>query len=114
MSIYCQACNDQQSGVKGSPLTEHTCWGERPFSPNWVSKPGNTISDILNERGMDVQDFVVKMGMSKLDIAKLLLGELAIDKPIAKRLSATLGASVEFWMNRQRQYDEGRERLKLA
>jgi len=31
--------------------------GEPEFKPDWVSAPGDTIADILEERGLTVEEF---------------------------------------------------------
>jgi HTH-type transcriptional regulator / antitoxin HigA len=78
------------------------------FSPDWTSPPGETISDVLRERDISIDDFAEKMQKSHQEILELLQGHSPITLGIARQLEKTLGASVEFWMSREFRY---RERL---
>ena len=78
------------------------------FCPDWTSPPGETISDVLRERGISIDDFAQKMQKSRQEILELLQGHSPITLGIARQLEKTLGASVEFWMSREFRY---RERL---
>lgn len=76
------------------------------FCPNWVSQPGDTIMDILQERNIPVRVFAEQMNQS-LDFINLLLeGKPLINKAIASQLARVLGVSEQFWLNRQNQYDQ--------
>lgn len=74
------------------------------FSPDWVSPPGDTISDILRERNLSINDFTRQMGQATDQTADLLTGRTAITIGLARRLRAVLGPSVEFWMSRDFRY----------
>lgn len=81
------------------------------FNPNWVSKPGATIKDILLKRNISIEDFALKMEMSTLDVKKLINANIKITNKIAKKLNSVLGPSVEFWINRERFYKKEVKRL---
>jgi len=74
------------------------------FNPNWISLPGNTINDILDQMNMSHETFARKLGVNDFFIEKLLNGQLQITSSIAENLSRILGTSTEFWINRQEQY----------
>ncbi|APA64252.1 ImmA/IrrE family metallo-endopeptidase [Maribacter sp. 1_2014MBL_MicDiv] len=76
------------------------------LKPNWNSAPGNTIIDILNEKSISINEFEKEMGLSKTKIKGLLNGQNRIDEKIAIRLQNTLGASSDFWINRENQFRE--------
>ncbi|RRA99215.1 ImmA/IrrE family metallo-endopeptidase [Larkinella rosea] len=76
------------------------------FQPNWVSKPGNTILDILKERNITTESFVEQMRQPADCIHRLIYGEAAITSTTASQLTKVLGASEQFWLNRQLQYQE--------
>ena len=78
------------------------------FNPDWASPPGETISDVLRERNISIDDFAEKMQKSRQEILELLDGESPITLGTARRLEKVLGASVNFWMSREFRY---RERL---
>lgn len=76
------------------------------FRTNWFSPPGNTISAILNEQNISVSNFTEMMHLSANHVENLLQGSGPITHEIAGRLSACLGASQEFWLEREKQYQE--------
>lgn len=82
------------------------------FLPNWASNPGNTITDILNERNISLVSFAQQMDSTINQIEKLITGTLPISSDIANRLEVNLGASAEFWINRDNQYRESLERIQ--
>lgn len=75
-----------------------------PFSPNWVSPPGNTIQDILIEKRWTTEDFRKRMRMSKQEVDDLIEGRKQITPRIAANLSKTVGSTVEFWLKREEDY----------
>ena len=81
------------------------------FQPNWTSAPGDTILDILEERGLSQNDFALNMGQTLESARDLLNGRAAITIAVARRLASALGASVEFWMSRDYQYRQDIRRL---
>lgn len=83
------------------------------FQPNWASAPGVTISRILRERSVSVDEFTKQMECSDQHVADLLKGQRAIDKKIANQLVLVLGASIDFWIKRERIYRESLERLLI-
>lgn len=74
------------------------------FSPNWVSAPGHTISDILSEKKMPLSEFAKKMNLSIKSAEKLISGKLKITKKIAENLSIVIGAPAYFWIKREEFY----------
>lgn len=76
----------------------------RSFRPDWVSAPGDTIIDILEERGVSHASFATAIGQSPDQARSLLEGRSTITIELARRLAAFLGASIEFWISRDHQY----------
>ena len=81
------------------------------FSPNWVSAPGDTITDILEERGLSVAEFSEQVGYSPGEAAAVLEGRAAISIEMAERLEEVLGGSTAFWMRRDFDYREDAARI---
>ena len=81
------------------------------FSPDWISAPGDTIADILRERELSRASFTDLMGFSSDQTVDLIEGRETISIAVARRLTAVLGASVEFWMTRDAQYRRNSHRL---
>lgn len=74
------------------------------FHPDWVSSPGDTITDILKERNVSVVEFAQRMGDTPESATDLIEGRASITIALARRLEKVLGSSVEFWMSRDFQY----------
>ena len=81
------------------------------FRPQWASAPGETIADVLSERGISVEDFAKAIDETPPAVTRLLSGQTPITLGLARRLSYALGASVEFWMSRDFQYRDDLSRL---
>lgn len=74
------------------------------FKPSQLIPPGETISEILEERKITTGDFAHVIGVP-YDVAnKLLVGDFIINKEMAAVLSGVLGASPTFWLNREERY----------
>jgi plasmid maintenance system antidote protein VapI/Zn-dependent peptidase ImmA (M78 family) len=87
---------------------------ENSFEPNWMSAPGATIIDILEERGLSSEEFAELLGYSLERTQKLLNGKTAITKDVARLLAKTIGGTENFWMSREEQYRGGVARLQSA
>ncbi len=74
------------------------------FRPDWISAPGDTILDILEDREISQESFGKSMGISNLETNYLLSGRSTVTMAIARRLTRILGASVEFWITRDFQF----------
>jgi HTH-type transcriptional regulator/antitoxin HigA len=76
------------------------------FNPNWLSPPGDTIQDILDEKEWSLDTFSIKMGFTHQQASQLIDGILKINPSHALRLSVVVGSSQDFWLNREAQYRE--------
>lgn len=76
------------------------------FQPDWVSPPGDTITDILRERNLSPEQFASQLQRTPEEVTNLLRGQTAITLEMARRLEQTLGASLQFWMARDYQYHQ--------
>jgi len=76
------------------------------YTPDWVSPPGETILDLLEERGWKQSEFAERIGFTTKHVNYLVSGKSAITEDAAIRLERVLGSSVSFWMNRESQYRE--------
>jgi HTH-type transcriptional regulator / antitoxin HigA len=74
------------------------------FDPDWVSPPGDTIRDLLEERSWSLAEFGKRLGWGTDRIDGLLNGETSISFEIALDLEQILGASANFWTIRESQY----------
>jgi HTH-type transcriptional regulator / antitoxin HigA len=77
---------------------------ERPFSPDWISPPGDTIAALLRERGLSAEALARTLQSTPADVQQLLEGNLALTGDLAQRLADALGASAGFWSRRESRY----------
>jgi len=90
-------------------MTDQTLHGYESlaeFSPNWLSAPGDSIADLLQERGWSQADLATRTGFTKKHVHLLLQGKAPISEDTALRLERVLGSSARFWMNLESQYRE--------
>lgn len=87
---------------------------DHSFVPDWASAPGETISDLLTDRGISIPDFASAVEMSPSRAKDLMAGEEIISEEIAGKLSAFLGSSPQFWLRREQQYREDLARKLTA
>ncbi|WP_265644901.1 helix-turn-helix domain-containing protein [Verminephrobacter aporrectodeae] len=80
------------------------------FAPQWVSPPGDTILDLLEERGWTQQQLADRLGFSPKHVNQLINGKVPLSEDAAIRLQNVLGARAGFWLTREAQY---RERVAL-
>jgi HTH-type transcriptional regulator/antitoxin HigA len=84
------------------------------FSPDWISCPGETIEDLLEERGWSLQELALQTGYSFGKIEDIVIGALEIDRDIAETLHQTIGGSVDFWLAREKIYRDAVAALEKA
>lgn len=84
------------------------------FQPNWVSPPGDTIADILEEKNLSPSQFSDQIGYAVGITNDLLHGYSHITIEMAQRLERVLGVPAAFWLNRESQYREGISRLQIT
>jgi plasmid maintenance system antidote protein VapI len=82
------------------------------FQPNWNSSPGDTISDILIEKDIELETFASRINYKLPDVIKLLGGDLPISPDLAERLEYVIGGSRKFWIKRELIYRINGTRLK--
>ena len=80
--------------------------GAMNFNPNWVSPPGETILDLLEERGWSQSEFAERVGYTKKHVNKLVKGTASISDDAAIRFEKVLGSTARFWLAREIQYRE--------
>lgn len=75
-------------------------------APDWVSPPGDTIADLMAERGWAQQELAERLGFSLKHVNQLIKGKVPLSEEAAIRLHNVLGGSVGFWLSREAQYRE--------
>jgi len=79
---------------------------QQPFEPDWVSPPGDTIADALEELKMSQADLAQRSGFTRKHINGLIRGRVAITAEAALKLEAVLGEPASFWLRRESHYRE--------
>ena len=85
-----------------------------PFAPDWASPPGDTIVDLIEERGWTQAELAERLGYSARHVSRLVQGKVALTEDAALRLEPLLGANAGFWLTREARYRERAVRLKAA
>ena len=81
------------------------------FLPRWASPPGGTIQDALEEQGLSQAVFAKSIGVSRSQLTGLLSGKEMLSIELARRISRSIGGSVEFWLTRDGQYRDDLTRV---
>lgn len=87
---------------------------EMPFEPDWLSPPGDTIADVLEERGWSQAEFAQRSGYTAKHVNQLLRGKAPISEDTALRLERVLGSTARFWLQREAEYREALARRAEA
>lgn len=74
--------------------------------------PGYTIKEQLEDRNINLNDFIVKMNMSKEDVELLIEGKVILTNELASKLELVLGLSKQFWINLENNYRNKLDAIK--
>lgn len=81
-----------------------------PLQPDWISLPGETVEDLLEERRWTQAELAERTGLTRKHINDLLRGRAHISADTASRLDKVLGGTAQFWLTREAQYRAALER----
>ena len=84
---------------------------EQTSSPDWASPPGDTIVDLMEEKGWTRIELARRLGFSARHLNQLINGSVSITNDTALRLERVLGSTANFWLNREANYRERLARL---
>jgi HTH-type transcriptional regulator / antitoxin HigA len=76
------------------------------YLPDHVSFPGETLAEVLADRGMKQSELAVRTGRTTKHINEIIKGKASITPETAIQLERVLGIPSSFWNNRQSAYDE--------
>jgi len=82
------------------------------FAPDWVSTPGDTILDLMEERDWNQVELANRLGFSTKHLNQLIKGKVTLTFDTAQKLERVLGSTVSFWMNRESKYRQHIARLE--
>lgn len=75
------------------------------ISRDLIIHPGETISDVLTERGITQAELAAKAGVSAAYVSQVIAGKRRISVRFAFALEYALGVPKTFWLNLQTHYD---------
>lgn len=75
------------------------------FTPDWFSKPGDSLRGLMLRRGLAAKDVAKHLEGGMVALRGLLDGTKSIDRPQAAVLAAHLGGTESFWLKRQANYE---------
>jgi addiction module HigA family antidote len=79
---------------------------ENEYLPDVVSPPGETLLEMLEERGMSQAELAERTGRPKKTINEIIKGKATITPATALQLERVLGAPASFWNEREQNYRE--------
>jgi addiction module HigA family antidote len=82
------------------------------YIPENVSHPGTTLDEKMKEMGMSVKEFAVRTSKPEKTVIAIIKGDSSITPEMAVAFESVTKIPANFWMNRQRIYDECVARTK--
>ncbi len=82
------------------------------YNPDYVTLPGDTLRDLLEQYGMSQSELAKRMGRPHKTINEIIHGRTEITPDTALQLEKVFGASAQFWLNREMRYQEGLARMR--
>jgi len=82
------------------------------FRPDWVSPPGETIIDLIEEKDWNQAELAQRLGFTTKHLSQLINGKATLTEDAALRLERVLGSTANFWLNREAKYREHLARIE--
>jgi HTH-type transcriptional regulator / antitoxin HigA len=82
------------------------------FAPGYAAPPGDTLADVLEERGMTQTELARRLGVSLKHVNQVIKGAASISAELALGLEKVLGVSAAFWLNRESLYQADIARME--
>jgi HTH-type transcriptional regulator/antitoxin HigA len=76
------------------------------LSREFIIHPGETLKEVLEERGMSQKELALRTGVTEPHISSVINRQKAISIAFAKKLEYALGVDASFWINLQANYDK--------
>ena len=71
------------------------------MSDDWIIHPGETIADVLVDRGITQTELATRTGVTPAYIRRVISGKQDISPHFAAALETTLGVRQSFWLHLQ-------------
>ncbi|MHB8637582.1 MAG: helix-turn-helix domain-containing protein [Fimbriimonadaceae bacterium] len=76
------------------------------FKPTSVSPPGESLCDLLGEKGISQKLLSLRLGRSGKNLSQIVNGKAPITPELALDLERVLGTPARFWLAREARYQE--------
>lgn len=76
------------------------------YAPDLVLPPGETLKEVLTERGMTQAELAERMGRPQKTISEIINGKAELTPETAQQLELVLRIPASFWNNLERNYRE--------
>src|SRR4051812_8301938 len=83
-----------------------TTMAENQYLPDEVSPPGETLLEVLEERGISQAELAERTGRPRKTINEIVKAKSAITPETALQLERVLGVPAHFWNSRESAYRE--------
>lgn len=83
------------------------------YRPTSVSPPGETLSELLEEKGISQKLLSLRLGRSGKNLSQIVNGRAPITPELAVDLERVLGTPARFWLAREARYQEWRTKSTL-
>lgn len=83
---------------------------QNEYRPSRVSPPGDTVADLIEERGIKQVELAARMGVTPKFVNELIAGKASISPTTALALERTLDVPADFWLTRDARYQESQAR----
>ncbi|MBN1316097.1 MAG: helix-turn-helix domain-containing protein [Anaerolineales bacterium] len=77
---------------------------QNQYTPDYVSPPGETLLELIEEREISQAELSRRMGRPKKTINEIIQGKTAITPETALQLERVLNVPANFWNRREQQY----------
>ena len=77
----------------------------KEFVPDWFSKPADSLLGLMRRRDIPIETVADVLDGGMETMRGLVSGTHAVDKDLARSLSASVGGSPKFWLKRQANYE---------
>jgi len=84
------------------------------ISRDFIIPPGETILEILNDKGVTVEIYAKSIGIDPQCFDDLIFGETRITPEIAEQLECLFNVKKQFWLKLQAKYDRELKEYKEA
>ncbi|WP_210132131.1 ImmA/IrrE family metallo-endopeptidase [Stenotrophomonas rhizophila] len=83
------------------------------FNPDWVSPPGDTISLLVAQEGLNKACAAKRLHLTQSAYDELIDGRMPVTEQLAHSLAELIGPSQKFWINRAERYSASLRRAAL-